>query len=59
MEGFCSSISFFIFPSSEEIAFYNGNRREKQTIHSTFKKLVGHSRTRTAVVHLQLRTSLR
>lgn len=28
---------FFV---SEEIAFYNGNVREKQTIHSTFKKLV-------------------
>uniref|UniRef100_A0A671P3Q5 ATP-binding cassette sub-family D member 3-like n=1 Tax=Sinocyclocheilus anshuiensis TaxID=1608454 RepID=A0A671P3Q5_9TELE len=26
----------------EEIAFYNGNVREKQTIHSTFKKLVDH-----------------
>lgn len=26
---------------SEEIAFYNGNLREKQTIHATFKKLVG------------------
>lgn len=25
---------------SEEIAFYNGNLREKQTIHATFKKLV-------------------
>lgn len=30
---------------SEEIAFYNGNKREKQTIHSTFKKLVSHSST--------------
>lgn len=28
------------FYYSEEIAFYNGNVREKQTIHSTFKKLV-------------------
>lgn len=25
---------------SEEIAFYNGNLREKQTIHKTFRKLV-------------------
>lgn len=32
-------IFFFLF--SEEIAFYNGNVREKQTIHATFKKLVG------------------
>uniref|UniRef100_A0A8C1GIY1 ATP-binding cassette, sub-family D (ALD), member 3a n=1 Tax=Cyprinus carpio TaxID=7962 RepID=A0A8C1GIY1_CYPCA len=28
--------------SIEEIAFYNGNVREKQTIHSTFRKLVDH-----------------
>lgn len=34
---------------SEEIAFYNGNNREKQTIHSTFKKLV---RTTTAFIIL-------
>nr|XP_003478996.1 ATP-binding cassette sub-family D member 3 [Cavia porcellus] len=26
----------------EEIAFYNGNKREKQTIHSVFRKLVEH-----------------
>lgn len=31
---------YFLF-CSEEIAFYNGNLREKQTIHATFKKLVG------------------
>lgn len=30
---------YFLF-FSEEIAFYNGNLREKQTIHATFKKLV-------------------
>ncbi|OWK04769.1 ABCD3 [Cervus elaphus hippelaphus] len=27
---------------SEEVAFYNGNKREKQTIHSVFQKLVEH-----------------
>lgn len=32
----------FLF-CSEEIAFYNGNLREKQTIHATFKKLVGNN----------------
>lgn len=31
--------------NSEEIAFYNGNLREKQTIHSTFQKLVRGFRT--------------
>lgn len=31
-----------LITNSEEIAFYNGNMREKQTIHSTFKKLVDH-----------------
>lgn len=34
----------FLF-CSEEIAFYNGNLREKQTIHATFKKLVGNKLT--------------
>uniref|UniRef100_H0UXQ6 ATP binding cassette subfamily D member 3 n=1 Tax=Cavia porcellus TaxID=10141 RepID=H0UXQ6_CAVPO len=28
--------------AQEEIAFYNGNKREKQTIHSVFRKLVEH-----------------
>lgn len=36
-------LNFFFFLFSEEIAFYNGNMREKQTIHATFKKLVGNS----------------
>lgn len=31
---------FYLFLFSEEIAFYNGNLREKQTIHKTFRKLV-------------------
>lgn len=39
----CSDVLFFL--CSEEIAFYNGNMREKQTIHSAFKKLVGNSLT--------------
>lgn len=34
---------YYLFILSEEIAFYNGNMREKQTIYSTFKKLVGSS----------------
>uniref|UniRef100_A0A671P7Q0 ATP-binding cassette sub-family D member 3-like n=1 Tax=Sinocyclocheilus anshuiensis TaxID=1608454 RepID=A0A671P7Q0_9TELE len=37
-----SNVLCFYFIVSEEIAFYNGNVREKQTIHSTFKKLVDH-----------------
>lgn len=36
-------MNFFFFLFSEEIAFYNGNIREKQTIHSIFKKLVGNN----------------
>lgn len=36
-------LTHFFFLFSEEIAFYNGNLREKQTIHATFKKLVGNS----------------
>lgn len=35
-----SSCIIFVFLFSEEIAFYNGNLREKQTIHKTFRKLV-------------------
>lgn len=34
------SLTWYFLCSSEEIAFYNGNLREKQTIHATFKKLV-------------------
>lgn len=30
----------YVYCFSEEIAFYNGNRREKQTINGTFQKLV-------------------
>lgn len=37
---FIYNVLFFF---SEEIAFYNGNMREKQTIYTTFKKLVGNS----------------
>jgi len=33
-------VVLFVFFFSEEIAFYNGNVREKQTIHKTFRKLV-------------------
>lgn len=33
-------IALLVVFLSEEIAFYNGNLREKQTIHTTFKKLV-------------------
>lgn len=45
MADFCQRLSLtksscIIFVFSEEIAFYNGNLREKQTIHKTFRKLV-------------------
>uniref|UniRef100_A0A673MRN1 ATP-binding cassette sub-family D member 3-like n=1 Tax=Sinocyclocheilus rhinocerous TaxID=307959 RepID=A0A673MRN1_9TELE len=40
---YCRSVSLDILRiCCEEIAFYNGNVREKQTIHSTFRKLVDH-----------------
>ncbi|XP_016134510.1 ATP-binding cassette sub-family D member 3-like [Sinocyclocheilus grahami] len=39
-EGEYRYVNSRLITNSEEIAFYNGNVREKQTIHSTFKKLV-------------------
>ncbi|KAM9775230.1 ATP-binding cassette sub-family D member 3a isoform X2 [Syngnathus typhle] len=41
-EGEYRYVNSRLITNSEEIAFYNGNTREKQTIHSTFKKLVDH-----------------
>ncbi|XP_041817104.1 ATP-binding cassette sub-family D member 3 isoform X2 [Chelmon rostratus] len=41
-EGEYRYINSRLITNSEEIAFYNGNMREKQTIHGTFKKLVDH-----------------
>ncbi|XP_010793923.1 ATP-binding cassette sub-family D member 3 [Notothenia coriiceps] len=41
-EGEYRFVNSRLITNSEEIAFYNGNEREKQTIHSTFKKLVDH-----------------
>ncbi|XP_071026494.1 ATP-binding cassette sub-family D member 3-like [Oncorhynchus clarkii lewisi] len=41
-EGEYRYVNSRLITNSEEIAFYNGNLREKQTIHSTFKKLVDH-----------------
>ncbi|GAA6099580.1 ATP-binding cassette sub-family D member 3a isoform X2 [Tachysurus ichikawai] len=41
-EGEYRYVNSRLITNSEEIAFYNGNNREKQTIHSTFKKLVDH-----------------
>ncbi|XP_065114596.1 ATP-binding cassette sub-family D member 3a isoform X3 [Paramisgurnus dabryanus] len=41
-EGEYRYVNSRLITNSEEIAFYNGNVREKQTIHSTFKKLVDH-----------------
>uniref|UniRef100_A0A672SGT3 ATP-binding cassette sub-family D member 3-like n=1 Tax=Sinocyclocheilus grahami TaxID=75366 RepID=A0A672SGT3_SINGR len=38
-EGEYRYVNSRLITNSEEIAFYNGNVREKQTIHSTFKKL--------------------
>uniref|UniRef100_A0A8C6U321 ATP-binding cassette, sub-family D (ALD), member 3a n=1 Tax=Neogobius melanostomus TaxID=47308 RepID=A0A8C6U321_9GOBI len=40
-EGEYRHVNSRLITNSEEIAFYNGNLREKLTIHSTFKKLVG------------------
>lgn len=37
------ALSYCFLFHSEEIAFYNGNLREKQTIYATFKKLVRNS----------------
>ncbi|XP_068565723.1 ATP-binding cassette sub-family D member 3a isoform X3 [Cebidichthys violaceus] len=41
-EGEYRFVNSRLITNSEEIAFYNGNTREKQTIYSTFKKLVDH-----------------
>ncbi|XP_066539480.1 ATP-binding cassette sub-family D member 3a isoform X2 [Hoplias malabaricus] len=41
-EGEYRYVNSRLITNSEEIAFYNGNVREKQTIHTTFKKLVDH-----------------
>ncbi|MBN3323944.1 ABCD3 protein, partial [Atractosteus spatula] len=41
-EGEYRYVNSRLITNSEEIAFYNGNRREKQTIHTTFQKLVDH-----------------
>lgn len=41
-EGEYRYVNSRLITNSEEIAFYNGNMREKQTIHATFKKLVEH-----------------
>ncbi|XP_033965112.1 ATP-binding cassette sub-family D member 3-like isoform X1 [Pseudochaenichthys georgianus] len=41
-EGEYRFVNSRLITNSEEIAFYNGNEREKLTIHSTFKKLVDH-----------------
>ncbi|KAM9488990.1 ATP-binding cassette sub-family D member 3a isoform 1-T1 [Clarias gariepinus] len=41
-EGEYRYVNSRLITNSEEIAFYNGNLREKQTIYSTFKKLVDH-----------------
>uniref|UniRef100_A0A4W4FGL0 ATP-binding cassette sub-family D member 3 n=1 Tax=Electrophorus electricus TaxID=8005 RepID=A0A4W4FGL0_ELEEL len=41
-EGEYRYVNSRLITNSEEIAFYNGNVREKQTIHATFKKLVDH-----------------
>ncbi|KAM6977993.1 ATP-binding cassette sub-family D member 3a isoform 2-T2 [Aplochiton taeniatus] len=41
-EGEYRYVNSRLITNSEEIAFYNGNLREKQTVHLTFKKLVDH-----------------
>ncbi|MBN3296668.1 ABCD3 protein, partial [Amia calva] len=41
-EGEYRYVNSRLITNSEEIAFYNGNAREKQTIHATFYKLVDH-----------------
>ncbi|XP_056598505.1 ATP-binding cassette sub-family D member 3b isoform X1 [Triplophysa dalaica] len=41
-EGEYRYINSRLITNSEEIAFYNGNRREKQTINAIFQKLVDH-----------------
>ncbi|XP_032884808.1 ATP-binding cassette sub-family D member 3 [Amblyraja radiata] len=41
-EGEYRYVNSRLITNSEEIAFYNGNNREKQTIHTAFKRLVDH-----------------
>ncbi|XP_059839922.1 ATP-binding cassette sub-family D member 3a [Hypanus sabinus] len=41
-EGEYRYVNSRLITNSEEIAFYNGNSREKQTIRTSFKKLVDH-----------------
>ncbi|XP_062376694.1 ATP-binding cassette sub-family D member 3a [Sardina pilchardus] len=41
-EGEYRYVNSRLITNSEEIAFYNGNIREKATIHTTFQKLVNH-----------------
>ncbi|XP_030631104.1 ATP-binding cassette sub-family D member 3b isoform X2 [Chanos chanos] len=41
-EGEYRYVNARLITNSEEIAFYNGNKREKQTIQKTFQKLVDH-----------------
>ncbi|CAH2311463.1 ATP-binding cassette sub-family D member 3 isoform X1 [Pelobates cultripes] len=41
-EGEYRYVNSRLITNSEEIAFYNGNEREKQTIHTAFNKLVEH-----------------
>ncbi|XP_063284417.1 ATP-binding cassette sub-family D member 3 isoform X1 [Pelobates fuscus] len=41
-EGEYRYVNSRLITNSEEIAFYNGNKREKQTIHAAFNKLVEH-----------------
>ncbi|KAM8930906.1 ATP-binding cassette sub-family D member 3 isoform 2-T2 [Pelodytes ibericus] len=41
-EGEYRYVNSRLITNSEEIAFYNGNKREKQTIHVAFNKLVEH-----------------
>ncbi|TNN50101.1 ATP-binding cassette sub-family D member 3 [Liparis tanakae] len=45
-EGEYRFVNSRLITNSEEIAFYNGNIREKQTIYATFKKLRGRNRGR-------------
>ncbi|CAI9561408.1 unnamed protein product, partial [Staurois parvus] len=44
-EGEYRYVNSRLITNSEEIAFYNGNKREKLTIHSAFNKLVEHLHT--------------
>jgi len=44
LEGEFRHVNFRIITNSEEIAFYQGNKREHITVKSTFKRLVDHLR---------------